>query len=86
MLKPEKYAELIKKYKPLFVEAKSFMWVGYSRERLDIENMPLHNEIKEFAKKLSKFSGYKIIDEKKESRVVLLMRKDFKGRVMEFEQ
>lgn len=86
MLKPEKYAELIKKYKPLFVEAKSFMWVGYSRERLDIENMPLHNEIKEFAKKLSKFSGYKITDEKKESRVVLLMKKELKGRVMGFEQ
>ena len=29
-----------------------------------------------FAEKVSKKSGYKIIDEKKESRVVLLMKED----------
>lgn len=83
MLKPEKYAELVKD-KADFIEAKSYMWVGYSRERLDIKNMPLHNEIKEFAKIIAKKAKLKIIDEKKESRVVLLMKKDFKGRVMEF--
>jgi tRNA wybutosine-synthesizing protein 1 len=84
MIKPEKYAELIEKSRPLFVEAKAYVWVGYSRQRLAIENMPLHNEIIDFAKKIEKNSSYKIIDEKKESRVVLLMKKDFKGRVMEF--
>ena len=84
MVKPEKYAELIKKYKPMFVECKAYMWVGHSKKRLKLQNMPLHNEIKEFAKKISKYSSYKIIDEKKESRVVLLMKKDFKGRIMNF--
>ena len=84
MLKPEKYAELVKRAKPLFVEVKAYVWVGHSRERLEIKNMPLHNEIRKFAKIIAKKAGLKIIDEKKESRVVLLMKKDFKGRVMEF--
>ncbi len=72
MIKPEKYAELIKKAKPHFVECKAYMWVGFSRERLNQENMPLHKEIKEFAKKISSFSGYKTVNEKENSRVVLL--------------
>ena len=50
------------------------MWVGYSRERLEMQNMPYHNEVKKFAQKLAKLTGYKIIDEKKESRVVLLSK------------
>lgn len=74
MIKPEKYATLIKKYKPKYVECKSYMFVGYSKKRLKKENMPLHKEIKEFAKKIAKYSGYKIIDEKEESRVVLLSK------------
>ncbi len=84
MIKPEKYAELIKRTRPLFVEAKAYMWIGHSRQRLKIENMPRHNEIKDFAKQLSKYSGYKIIDEKKESRVVLLAKKDTEDRVINF--
>lgn len=84
MIKPEKYAELIEESTPKFVECKSYMWVGFSRQRLGIENMPLHKEIKEFAKKIEKNSSYKTIDEKKESRVVLLMKKDVKGRAMKF--
>ncbi len=84
MIKPEKYAELIEKAKPEFVEAKAYMWVGYSRQRLGMEDMPLHEEIKEFAKAIADHSSYKIIDEKKESRVVLLMRKDKKDRIIKF--
>lgn len=84
MIKPELYAELIKKYKPLFAECKAYMFVGYSQQRLEIKNMPVHEEVKEFAKKIAKLSGYKIIDEKENSRVVLLMKKDFKGRKMKF--
>lgn len=74
MDKVEKYVELIKKYRPKKIECKSYMWVGYSRQRLEIQNMPYHDEVKKFAKELAKLTGYKIIDEKKESRVVLLSR------------
>ena len=80
MVKPEKYAKLIEKSSPAFVEAKAYMWVGYSRQRLGIEDMPLHDDIKKFAGKIAEYSSYKIVDEKKESRVVLLMKKDFKER------
>ena len=74
MLNPEQYAELINIANPDFVECKAYVNVGYSKQRLPIESMPRHEEIKEFAKKLSKLINYKIKDEKKESRVVLLQR------------
>lgn len=83
MIKPEKYAELVGDNAD-FVEAKAFMWVGFSQQRLNIKDMPLHPDIKRFAKEIAKQSGLKIIDEKKESRVVLLMKKDRKDRVMKF--
>lgn len=75
MIKAEEYAGLIKKYKPKSVEVKAYMWVGYSQKRLSIKNMPLHSEIKSFAKLIAKNSGYRIKDEKKESRVVLLAKR-----------
>jgi len=68
------YVDLIRKYKPKKVECKAYMWVGYSKKRLEIGNMPYHDDVKKFARELAKLSGYKIIDEKKESRVVLLSR------------
>ena len=84
MVQPEKYAELIEKSKPKFLEAKAYMWCGYSKQRLAIGNMPLHPDIVKFSKKIQENSSYKITDEKKESRVILLMKKDFKGRKMRF--
>lgn len=70
----KEYAKLIKKASPMFVEAKGYMSVGYARKRLGYETMPTHKEIKEFAKLLAKElkPDYKILDEKVESRVVLL--------------
>ncbi len=84
MIHPRKYSKLIERYQPMFVEAKAYVYVGHSQERLSIGNMPRHNEIVEFAKIIAENSSYKIIDEKKESRVVLLMKKDFKKRIMNF--
>jgi tRNA wybutosine-synthesizing protein 1 len=82
---PEGYAKLVEKYKPMFVECKGYSWVGHSQERLEVSNMPYNDEILEFAKKIEENSSYKVIDSKKESRVALLVRKDFKGRKMDFE-
>jgi tRNA wybutosine-synthesizing protein 1 len=84
MIKPELFAKLIMDAEPLFVECKAYVWVGHSRKRLTLANMPLHHEIVEFAQKICEHSDYQIIDEKKESRVVLLMKKDFKDRIMKF--
>lgn len=84
MVNAKKWAKLIKKAEPNFVEVKAYMWVGASQDRLKIENMPLHNQVKDFAKKIATESGYKLIDEQKESRVVLLMKEDFPERIMKF--
>jgi len=69
----------------MFVEVKAYMFVGSSRQRLNKENMPYHEDVKEFAKKIADLSNYKIIDDKKESRVVLLAKEDYKNRIMKFD-
>ena len=71
---PEKYAKLINKANPMYVELKAYMFIGMSRLRLSFENMPTFEDIKAFAEKLSINSSYKIIDESIPSRVVLLSR------------
>jgi tRNA wybutosine-synthesizing protein 1 len=81
MTNPEEYAEMIKKSNPLFIEVKGFMSVGFARQRLGYERMPYHKDIVDFSKKVLKFlPEYKLLDEKIESRVVLLgkNKKDMK--------
>lgn len=83
MIEPENYAKLIIKAKPMFIELKAYMSVGYARERLGYERMPFHKDIKKFSNELLKYlkkEGYKYLDEKTESRVVLLgkNKKDMK--------
>ncbi|MFA5173752.1 MAG: 4-demethylwyosine synthase TYW1 [Candidatus Pacearchaeota archaeon] len=79
----EDYSALIKKADPDFIEVKGFMSVGYARQRKNMgyENMPRHNEIKEFSEKLikelnknaySEKDKYKLLDEHSYSAVVLL--------------
>lgn len=86
MAYPEKYAEMVEKAEPMFLEVKAFMFVGGARTRkgLTIKNMPRHHEVAEFANKIAEHSGYKIIDEQPESRVVLMMKKDSSKRIMPF--
>jgi tRNA wybutosine-synthesizing protein 1 len=71
---PERYAKLILKAEPDFIEPKAFMRVGEAMKRLPHEAMPLHEDVIDFAKKLSEFTGYEIKDEFKPSRVVLLKK------------
>jgi tRNA wybutosine-synthesizing protein 1 len=83
----EQYAKLIKKAEPMFIEIKGFMSVGFARERLGYDRMPYHKEIVEFSKQILKFlPEYKFLDEKKESRVVLLGKdkKDMKIKKSEY--
>lgn len=80
MKNEKEYAKLIEKANPLFVEIKAYMAVGFSRQRLGLDFMPSHEEVKEFSKKISKHSNYKLVDEKENSRVVLLMEEDTKER------
>ena len=66
------YARLIKRADPDFVEPKGYVFVGQSRQRMTIKNMPTHDQIKHFSTLLSKELGYPITNEKSASRVVLL--------------
>lgn len=72
MTNPEKYAELIKKASPDFVEIKAYMCVGSSRHRLTPDTMPTFDEVKSFAQKIGENCGKKIVNESEVSRVVLL--------------
>ena len=68
----EDYVELMKKADPMFVEAKGYVFVGDSRNRMNIDNMPSHDLIKEFAEKEADLLGLDVIDEKEDSRVCLI--------------
>lgn len=73
MQNEEDYSKLVKIANPMFIELKGYMAVGHARKRLGYERMPLHSEIKQFSQKLLEFlPGYNFLDEKVESRVVLI--------------
>jgi len=71
---PEKYAKLILKAEPDFIEPKAYMWIGESQKRLPKEAMPSMKDIRDFAEKLSQHTGYSTKDEDASSRVILLCR------------
>ena len=75
----EKYAKMIQNGNPDFIEVKSYMHVGPSRQRLQRENMPLHEEIVSFCQELVQhLPGYEIVSEHIPSRVVMFAQKKFK--------
>ncbi len=81
----EGYAKLVEKGDPTFIEVKGYMYVGGSMQFLKPENMPSFQDVMEFAEKICELTDREIIDSKEESNVVLVMKEDFEGRMMEFE-
>ncbi len=78
MVDPEGYKALIERGDPDFVEIKAYMFVGASRQKLSLKNMPFHEEVLDFAKKMEAIlPEYSIVSEHKPSRVVLLAKKKF---------
>jgi tRNA wybutosine-synthesizing protein 1 len=69
------YAELVERANPTYIEAKAYMHVGFSSLRLDYGRMPKHKDVHDFAMGLAEKTGYAIIDEAVESRVVLLSKR-----------
>jgi tRNA wybutosine-synthesizing protein 1 len=69
------YAKLVEKANPTYVEAKAYMHIGFSGLRLGFDSMPQHKEVKTFALQLAEKTGYEVVDESVESRVVLLSKK-----------
>ena len=70
----EEYAKLVAKANPTYVEVKAYMHIGFSNLRLGFDRMPMHGEVRDFAAQLAEKTGYKIVNEAPESRVVLLSR------------
>ncbi len=70
----DEYAELDGIADADFVECKGYVWVGQSRDRLTMGNMPSHERIRRFASRLAGEMGYDVRDEVEQSRVVLLTR------------
>ena len=70
----DEYARLVAKANPMYIEAKAYMHIGFSNLRLGFDSMPMHGEVKAFAAELAEKTGYKVLDEAPESRVVLLSR------------
>ena len=70
------YAKLVTKADPTYVEVKAYMHIGFSSLRLSFDSMPSHKEVFDFALQLSEKTGYKILDEAPDSRVVLLSKRD----------
>ncbi len=75
----DKYAELISRGNPDFIEVKAYMFVGPSMQRLSKENMPLHEEVVVFSKELERYlSDHEIVSEHIPSRVVMFAKKKYK--------
>jgi len=72
---PRGYARIIAKASPDFVEVKAYMCVGFSRNRLGVENMPSHPEIISFANDIANETGYTFVEDFEPSRVALLRNK-----------
>ncbi|HNX17468.1 MAG TPA: 4-demethylwyosine synthase TYW1 [Methanoregula sp.] len=73
-INPEGYARILQDAGATFVEVKGYMYLGYSRNRLQRNNMPEHEHVRQFAAKIAASCDYKIRDENPQSRVVCLER------------
>jgi tRNA wybutosine-synthesizing protein 1 len=70
----KEYAKLDGIADPLFIEPKGYVFVGYSRERMNMGNMPSHSKVSHFGNLLGEELGYERLMEKPDSRVILLSK------------
>ena len=71
---PERYAAILQDSGAQFIEVKGYMYLGYSRNRLQRKNMPAHEAVRAFAEKIAAACDYSVRDENRLSRVVCLER------------
>ena len=77
----EQYAKLDERASPMFIEPKGYVFVGYSRKRMNLSNMPSHESVHHFGTKLADCLGYNLSMEKADSRVVLLTEQQKIARI-----
>jgi tRNA wybutosine-synthesizing protein 1 len=68
----KEYAKLDERAEPMFIEPKGFVFVGGSRQRMEMDNMPSHEKVKKFGNRLASELGMDLLMERSDSRVVLL--------------
>lgn len=69
------YARLDLIADPDLIEPKGYVFVGGSRDRLTLDSMPSFDSLKEFSSDLGELTGMEIINERADSRVLLLGQK-----------
>lgn len=77
----DEYAKLDDLADPMFIEPKGYVFVGDSRRRMTIDNMPSHAMVAEFGRRLSDRLGMELLLQKEDSRVVLLGEKGAKVKI-----
>lgn len=77
----DEYAKLDRIADPVFIEPKGYVFVGDSRTRMNVTNMPSHESVREFSLRLSERVSLDLVGERADSRVVLLGKKNAKLRV-----
>ncbi|MFQ5815986.1 MAG: radical SAM protein, partial [Candidatus Hydrothermarchaeaceae archaeon] len=71
---PERFAELVSRCEPDYVEPKGYVHVGFSRRRLERDHMPTFREVYDFGRVLAEETGYAVKDALRGSKVVLLSK------------
>ncbi len=77
----DEYAKLDERADPTFVESKGYVFVGDSRTRMTIDNMPSHQSVQEFSSRLASRLSVDVLAEREDSRVVLLGEKGTRLRL-----
>jgi len=79
----DEYAKLDEIAQPIFIEPKGYVFVGDSRTRMTVDNMPSHASVREFSNRIAEKLDLEVVGERVDSRVVLLGRKGARLRVRE---
>ena len=79
----DEYAKLDRVADPMFIEPKGYVFVGDSRTRMRVSNMPSHASVREFSLRLAEMTSMALLGERVDSRVVVLGKKNAHLRVRE---
>lgn len=79
----DEYAKLDRVADPMFIEPKGYVFVGDSRTRMKVSNMPSHASVREFSLRLAERTSMDLLGERVDSRVVVIGKKNAHLRVRE---
>jgi tRNA wybutosine-synthesizing protein 1 len=79
----DEYARLDDLASPTFIEPKGYVFVGDSRTRMTIDNMPSHAAVREFSLRLSDRLSLELLADREDSRVALIGKKGSRVKLSE---